>query len=293
MTSLYPEPGPRPDRTVAETGLAYDTLSERYDELQMRNPVLAHSARISFDLVERAMAQCEIVLEIGSGTGRETLRLASMGKTVVALDPSQRSLQILRGKAERLGLSNHVVTKVAPASHAADVLDGFERHSFDGAFSSFALSYEPDLASVPSQVWEFLKPGAPFLCSIFNRFCLTEIVLQAPFLVPRRGLHRLEGLMRMPVDKFHVAVRSYTAAGVKSLFSPYFDLEALQAILAVVPPNYLHSLMRRLGAFRQIWEEFDVRVSTRWPFKFLGSHTAYLFRARTRPTFRADEGRNH
>lgn len=268
------------DAAIAQTALAYDVLAERYENLQMRNPVLAHSARVSFDLVRRWMSPCDLVLEIGSGTGRETLKLAALGKKVVALDTSRKSLSILREKAEKLGLSDLIVTRLVPASRAAELVGEFGARSFDGAFSSFALSYEPDLTSVPGQVWQLLKPGARFLCSIFNRFCLTELMLLAPFLVPRRGLRRLEGIMMMPVDRFEVPVKSYSVTHVKRLFAPHFTQERVWAILAIMPPNYLQALVKLSGGFRPIWEELDLRLGSRWPFKFLGSHTAYLFGAR-------------
>jgi len=34
------------------------------------------------------------------------------------------------------------------------------------------------------------------------------------------------------------------------------------------------------GSLRIPWENLDGRVNSRWPFRSLGSHVAYLFRAR-------------
>src|SRR5205809_3190638 len=160
-----------------ESGQAYDSLASRYDELLLSNPVLAHSAAVSLDIVKKAMATSRRILEIGCGTGRETLELAGLGKDIVACDPSKESLAVLRQKALRRGLSDRILTRNLSASNVDTLLDEFGGHSFDGAFASFSLSYEPDLSVIPKQIWDLLSPGSPFLCFIFNRLCLSEVLL--------------------------------------------------------------------------------------------------------------------
>jgi len=263
----------------SESGMAYDSLASRYDQLLLENLVLAHSARVSLDLVKTTMASSHRVLEIGCGTGRETLELAALGKTVVACDPSKESLAVLRQKARVRGLSEGILTRNVVASQVATLVDEFGEHSFDGAFASFALSYEPDLGVVPDQVWTLLKPGSPFLCSIFNRLCVSEIVLLAPFFVPRRALRRLEGWTELPVDKYSVIVKSYTPKQVRRIFASRFSLRDVRAIPAIIPPHYLHLLVRLSGPLRPAWERYDIRLNSSWPFRYLGSHTCYEFRA--------------
>lgn len=276
-----------PDRVPEDTqdsagtasGRAYDSLASRYDSLLLENPVLAHSANVSLGLVKKTMASCKLLLEIGCGTGRETLELARQGKTIVACDPSKDSLAVLQQKARHRGLSERILTRNLTASTVARLVDEFGRHAFDGAFASFSLSYESDLAAVPGQVWSLLKPGAPFLCSIFNRICMSEIVLLAPLLVPRRALRRLEGWTELPVDRHSVVVKSYTPGQVRRIFTPRFSLCGVWAIPAIIPPHYLHLLVRLSGPLRPSWEGLDRRLNHRWPFQYLGSHTCYQFRA--------------
>jgi len=261
------------------SGKAYDSLASRYDELLLDNPVLAHSANVSLGLVKKAMAFSQQVLEIGCGTGREALALASLGKRVVACDPSKQSLGVLRKKAKALGLSERIVTRNLAASEVVALVEEFGAHAFDGAYASFSLSYEPDLSIVPEQVWTLLRRGAPFLCSIFNRVCVSEIVLLAPFLVPRRALRRLEGWTELPVDRYSVVVKSYTPKQVRRLFAPRFSLRDVWAIPAIIPPHYLHAVFSLSGPLRPAWERFDRRLNSRWPFRYLGSHTCYRFQA--------------
>lgn len=260
-------------------GRAYDVLAHRYDELYRQNAVLAQSARVSLEIVRRGLHDREFLLELGCGTGRETLEMAALGKRVVACDPSGEALRILDQKARDLDLRDRIELRQLSASGIAPLESEFGLHAFDGAYSSFALSYEPDLAVVRERVWPLLKPGAPLVCSIYNRSCLMEWILLAPFLVPRRGLSRLEGATYLPVDRMHVKIRSYLPSEIRHLFSPRFSVISTWGIPALIPPNYLHRLVELSGSFRSSWESLDRRVNDMWPFRSLGSHTGFLFRS--------------
>lgn len=278
MTRLpHSEARDQDDHEVAQTSRAYDALARRYDDLLWQNPVLAHSARVSERLVALAMSNRRFLLEIGCGTGRETVKLAAMGKEIVACDPSRVSLEVLRQKAAALGLTHLIETRQLRASEVAGLMREVGPHVFDGAFSSFALSYDPQLALIPGQVWELLKPSSPFLCSIYNRLCLMEVVLFGPILIPRRGLRRLEGEAILPVDEFQVTVRSYFPSEVTRLFAPRFSLTRTWGIPAILPPHYLQILVRLSGGLRPAWEALDLKLNGKWPFRVLGSHTAYMF----------------
>src|SRR5437879_1257983 len=93
----------RRKKEIAEAAAAYDLLAPRYEDLLSENPVIAHSARVSLELVSHVMADREFLLEIGSGVGRETLELAERGKLLVACDPSKESLRVLRERAIQIG----------------------------------------------------------------------------------------------------------------------------------------------------------------------------------------------
>ncbi len=265
---------------TVESGRAYDSLAPRFDDLVIENPILAYSARVSLDLVRTAMAEAQTILDIGCGTGRETLELASSGKVLVACDPSVELLRILNNKAKQRGLTGRISTFPYAASQVDHLIDECGSHSFDGAYASFSLSYEPSLDLVPEKVWTLLRSGAPFLCSLYNRVCLSELLLLAPFLVPRRALRRLEGVTRLPVDEFEVVLKSTRPSQVRTIFGQRFQYMKSWGIPAIIPPNYLASIVRLAGSLRIPWENLDGRVNSRWPFRSLGSHVAYLFRAR-------------
>jgi len=267
-------------KEVVEAAAAYDTLAPRYEDLISENAVIAHSARMSLEIVSRAMSDGEFLLEIGSGIGRETLELAAQGKRVVACDPSRESLRLLRDRAISRGLSDRILTRPIPASSLRELLKEFGPHSFDGSFSSFALSYEPSLRTFPDDVWRLLRPGAPLFCSILNRLCLAELLTGAALWVPRRGFGRLLGTVNLSVDQFSVQARAYATREVLDAFRPRFEVAGIWGLPAIIPPHYLNRLLGPAGGLRAGLENLDRSVNSRWPFCRLGSHTGWLFVSR-------------
>jgi len=270
----------RRTKQIVDAAAAYDVLAPRYEDLLFENPVIAYSARVSLELVSHAIADGEFLLEIGSGIGRETLELAARGKRIVACDPSKESLRLLQDRAARRGLSSQIETRAIPASGLRELVREFGARAFDGSFSSFALSYEPSLGTVPEDIWTLLRPGAPFFCSIFNRLCLAELATGAPFLVPRRGFGRLVGTVNLSVDQLAVRARAYATREVLDAFRRRFELAGVWGVPAIIPPHYLHRLLAASGGLRTAWEDLDRRVNSRWPFRLLGSHTGWLFVSR-------------
>src|SRR5256712_8825222 len=271
--------GARRSKEVVEAAAAYDVLAPRYENLLPENPIIAHSARVSLELVSRAMSKKEFLLEVGSGVGRETLDLAAHGKRLVACDPSKESLRLLQDRASRRGLSDRIETRAIPASGLRELVKEFGVHAFDGSFSSFALSYEPSLGAVPEDLWTLLRPGAPFFCSILNRLCLMELVTGAPILVPRRGFGRLCGVVNLSVDQLAVHARAYAAREVLDAFRHRFELGGIWGIPAIIPPHYLHRLLAASGGLRTALEDLDRRGDLRWAFSLFGGHTGRVFLA--------------
>src|SRR5438445_13576808 len=89
----------RRKKEIAEAAAAYDLLAPRYEDLLSENPVIAHSARVSLELVSHVMADREFLLEIGSGVGRETLELAERVELLVSFVPSYEYLRVLMERA--------------------------------------------------------------------------------------------------------------------------------------------------------------------------------------------------
>ncbi len=92
------------------------------------------------------------VLEIGCGTGLYTIELARMAKEVVAVDVSNRMLNVLEHKAAHEHLEN---IRYVKGDIQEIPVDG--RFNCICAFSSF--EYVPDLAGLIKRLAEYLEPG--------------------------------------------------------------------------------------------------------------------------------------
>jgi SAM-dependent methyltransferase len=100
------------------------------------------------------------ILDLGCGTGRNSVVLAQAGAKVLAVDPSADLLAAARQRAE--------AADVRVELHQAGLAElAFLRSdSIDAALSVMALGSTDDLARVLRQVHRVLKPEAPLVCSV-------------------------------------------------------------------------------------------------------------------------------
>ncbi len=98
------------------------------------------------------------VLDLGSGTGRDTLFFAERGMHVVALDFSAVALEELRGKARSSGISQPIRT----VQHDVREPLPFPDSTFHACYAHmlFCMDFTPaELAALSADVRRVLKPG--------------------------------------------------------------------------------------------------------------------------------------
>jgi SAM-dependent methyltransferase len=98
------------------------------------------------------------VLELGSGQGRDTLYFAQSGFKVYALDYSNHGLEAINEKAQELGLSNLIVTKIHDVRNPLPFAD----ETFDASYSHmlFCMALTTaQLRFLSEEIRRVLKPG--------------------------------------------------------------------------------------------------------------------------------------
>lgn len=110
----------------------YQTDGDRYEALIARED---HQGNILKAIEEIINPDGLNILDLGAGTGRLTLLLASRAKSVCAFDISSEMLRVCRDRLEASGLSNW---KVEVADHRKLPV---EDHSADLAVSGWSVSY--------------------------------------------------------------------------------------------------------------------------------------------------------
>ena len=160
--------------TVMPTQAGYDRWAEFYDEED--NPLIlleeSHLGPLLGDVSGLA------VLDLGCGTGRHALRLASQGASVTAVDFSKAMLERAMRKpgADKVAFFCHDLTEPLP----------FRSASFDRVLSCLVLEHVADLRAFFVEMRRLCKPdGAAIVSDMHPAMGLRGV--QARFIDPATG----------------------------------------------------------------------------------------------------------
>ncbi|HYS73926.1 MAG TPA: class I SAM-dependent methyltransferase [Thermoplasmata archaeon] len=245
-----------------DAALAYDEYAHRYDDLLTENHINAYMRQEMTRTLLSTFGPGNQLIELGSGTGDEAISLARAGCNVVAVDPSQQMVQLATRKAAAEGLGNRLEFLVASAVDAAHLLG--ERGTsprFDGAYASFSLSYEPNLSKVAEALAPLIVKNGLFVIAHMNRLCGVELMAAVlwgrPSLAGRRiGIRTLH-----KVGERVTLIFPRTASEILRAFRPYFALDRLRALPAVLPPHYANRSLGKLPGLLELLLEADSGIS--------------------------------
>jgi len=108
------------------------------------------------------LARSMSILDLGCGTGKQTIPLAKLvghEGAVLSVDISQEALNVLLEEATKKGLSEQVT---ALCCSLDDVHIHLQNRRFDRVLSSYSLYYAQDPGNLIKTIWEVLKPGGHF-----------------------------------------------------------------------------------------------------------------------------------
>jgi SAM-dependent methyltransferase len=142
-------------------GTAYDSIAADYDGHLARDRWVREILWRHFDRIFRAGDQ---VVDVGCGTGIDTLHLASSGIRVTAIDVSPKMVAEMRAKLERASLSSLVSVHIGDVMDLAPGLEG----PFAGIVSSFAALNTVNLATFAQTAGRLLRPGGRLVCHMLS-----------------------------------------------------------------------------------------------------------------------------
>jgi ubiquinone/menaquinone biosynthesis C-methylase UbiE len=128
----------------------YDKVSKVYDQVRQGNPEMVQQL-----LEEVSLGSSSLVLDVGCGTGNNTILLAAaIQASVVGLDLSYGMLQKAYKK------SSHIPFVQAPADYIP-----FTSNSFDFVFMTEVLHHLPDIPSTFQEIHRVIMNSSP-LCIV-------------------------------------------------------------------------------------------------------------------------------
>jgi ubiquinone/menaquinone biosynthesis C-methylase UbiE len=107
------------------------------------------------------------VLEIGCGIGTDTINFARHGSWVVAVDLSEKSLEIARHRAEVFGLQDNIRFYQGSAEELRSVVPV---ESFDLIYSFGVIHHTPHPERVVDELVHFAGPGTTLKIMVYYRY---------------------------------------------------------------------------------------------------------------------------
>ncbi|MDV3278135.1 MAG: methyltransferase domain-containing protein [Nitrososphaerales archaeon] len=260
-----------------DVAAAFDSASEEYDFTISRNFINTWIRRRSLEVLDRYLRKEDAALEIGCGTGAETLQIAKSVRTVVATDISERMVSLLGTKVRARKATNVIPLRLGAAeiALAASYLEGGRAsvaYSLNGA-----LNCEPKLDSFVAGLAELLPPGGHFICSVRNILCLSEVAIHAFLLQFDRAMLRVRQPTMVSVGGMDIPSTYYSPSDFASHFEPFFRVREMMALPALLPPAYLSNYYVRLRAVLSPLEALEKVLAGRPPFNRLGDQTLFVF----------------
>jgi len=261
-----------PTRQV-DAAAAYDAYANRYDSLLSENLINAYMRRAMMAYQRSAFHSGDRLLELGCGTGDEALALAEHGCEVVAIDASTEMIAKAREKAGAHSLGRRVSFQVGYARELGALLPSSQAGTFDGAYSSFALSYEKDLSSVANALARAMRVGGTLLVASMNRLCGIEWAMAMASFHPSLAGRRLQDDTAHKVGTVQTPAYCRTPRETERAFRPGFEVVRRRALPVLLPPHYANRPLRRWPTLVGAMEKVDARVAA-WPvFRDLGDHS--------------------
>jgi SAM-dependent methyltransferase len=264
---LRPAPG-GPARTHAERVRdEFDATAPYYRERTESDPVESHLKARSVALLLREFAGRDPLLEIGPGTGVETLPLLRAGHHVTAVDISPKMLEELVARARGEGVAERLTPRGGQLRTIATDLSDLPSGSFSGGFSTFgALNLEPELEAAVPGIARLLSPGSVFVAGVLNRFAAMPLAFELVRGGPRPLVSRLRRPVLAEAIRYPLDIWPWTLHEYDQFFVPFFERVRVAAVSALAPPFRADRVLAQLSpqGRRRLVSLDDALVRSPW-----------------------------
>jgi len=195
------------------------------------------------------------------------------GYNVTAVDISQNMIDIVREKARKEGLLEHLTTYRSRASELGRIAKEMEPGYFSGCYSTYgALNCEPFIKRIPEPLHDLISGKGYFIAGVYNRFCMAETIMHVASLNPAGLLWRIRRFVPEGHSRFCIDVYSYSVHEFVDIFRSEFVPVEVKGIPVILPPSNFTRALKFVDRKIRTIDYIDRRIGRKWPFKYLGDH---------------------
>lgn len=260
------------DLVYSDLEAAFDGVAETYDAHILGNPMNVWLRDRSVDLMKRLFRPGDVVVEVGCGTGTETLSLARRGVKVLASDVSSRMLQVMSGKAAAEGLEEKVIPIHCRPYELPRMVRDLGQDHIDGAYSTYgAVNTEPRLGEMLGGLHGLIRKGGFLVLGVWNRFCAYELVGYFLRMRPHMAVARLRNPVPVGKSRFCVSTNAFSVGSLDAEVAKWFRRERVLGVEILLPPS---NLVRYLPPKRLLGvvEKAELALEPLFPWNRLGDH---------------------
>lgn len=256
----------------------FDSEAENYDNHIFGNRINKLLRERSLETIFGYLKPSFRVLEIGCGSGTETIEVLKNECSVVAVDISGSMIRKVKEKAVQAGLSHNLSTFKLRASQLSEILNIYGPESFDLIYSTFgALNCDSEIENIPPILAHLLRKGGHFIAGVYNKYCVSELLINLTLL----HFNRLSWRLRNPIPEGHsrfcIDVYSFSPGEFNSMFKGHLKLVRSFGVPVLIPPSNFKRFMDLTGKRFEKMSSVDRKLAGVWPFKYLGDHFISVF----------------
>jgi SAM-dependent methyltransferase len=236
-------------------GAAFDAISQQYDTLfsPETNPLVAMMRARVYQSCARHFPVGGTLLELGCGTGEDTLALTARGHRMVSIDPAPGMIAEAKVKLAAVGRAGAVTFINTGAGDLGEKWSSLGL-SVDGVFSNFApLNCELSLDPVRTLLERALRPGGRFVGVVIPRICPMEVALFLARGEARAALRRFARSPVADVEGRQFSMRYYGASDFdRALGAGFRRVEVTSLGLALPPLSFGPAFARIPGLLKAL-----------------------------------------